>query len=725
MEAILSSVKTRPKILIGIAVPLLLAVTVGVIALTSLNQILVTAGWVNHTNNVLRKANGIVASAVDMETGMRGYLLAGQTQFLEPYVSASGQIFQSIEDLQQTVSDNPPQVDRLGEAASILQQWQDAVVTPNIQLRKEIGDSETMNDIATLVGEARGKTYFDKFRGQIGTFVERERGLLTFRKQQVSEVFEKSVVETNVAERAIGWVTETSDVIKQANDILAAAINMETGMRGYLLAGKEEFLEPYAAGSAEFFRLTEDLRQTVSANPGQVRLLQEIDETIREWKINVTEPMIALRREIGSAKTMDDMADLIGEARGKTYFDKFRSVMADFVAEEEALMEIRIAENVATESRTQILIAGGIALAILIGLGLGWIISGAIIRPLRSMTDTMQRLASGDKTVDVGGAERKDEIGEMAATVQVFKDNLIKADELTAREASEQQARAARASRIDSLTTDFDQQISALLSTVADSASKMEGTATSLATMAADTDQRSTNVAAASEQATSNVQSVASATDELSSSILEIGRQVSQSTNIAQRAVDEASETNQQVQSLSEAAQRISDVVSLISAIAEQTNLLALNATIEAARAGDAGKGFAVVANEVKSLASQTAKATEEIEQQIGTVQSETERAVNAIQSIGGTIAEINEISITIASAIEEQTAATGEIARNVEQAAVGTQDVSQNIAEVTQTAGDAKGVAGTVTKMAQDLTGSADALKAQVESFLSDVRAA
>lgn len=368
---------------------------------------------------------------------------------------------------------------------------------------------------------------------------------------------------------------------------------------------------------------------------------------------------------------------------------------------------------------------GVAAIAIVLGCLAAWFIGMGISRPIQAITAAMKALAGGDKTIAIPGQMHKDEIGAMAAAVQVFKDNMIKADEMAAREAEETRVREQRALRIEQLTQDFDTKVSEMLNTVAGAATEMESTAASMSNIANDTNSRATTVASAAQQASSNVQTVATATEELSSSIQEISRQVTQSSEIAARAVEQASTTDAQVQGLSMAAQRIGEVISLISDIAEQTNLLALNATIEAARAGDAGKGFAVVAAEVKELASQTAKATEDIGQQIGNIQTETDGAVMAIQSIGTTIAEINEIASGIASAVEEQTAATREIARNVEQAATGTEEVTTNIIEVTRAASETGTAATQVTSTAGELSSKAEQLKSQVETFLSDVRSA
>ena len=347
-----------------------------------------------------------------------------------------------------------------------------------------------------------------------------------------------------------------------------------------------------------------------------------------------------------------------------------------------------------------------------------------ITGPIGTMTGAMKTLADGDKTVNIPGVGRGDEIGGMAEAVQVFKDNMIKAEELSVREAEAAERRQQRAERIEKLTQDFDVAVSETLHAVTSSSTQMENTASSMSGIANDTNQRATSVAAAAEQASANVQTVATATEELSASIQEIARQVSQSSTISGRAVEEAQKTDQQVQGLASAAEKIGEVVSLISDIAEQTNLLALNATIEAARAGEAGKGFAVVASEVKNLASQTAQATEDISRQIGEIQGETQTAVVAIQGIGSIINEINEIASAIASAVEEQGAATQEIAHNVEQASTGTQEVSSNIAEVTRAAGETGDASQQVTGVARDLNQKAVDLKTQVDTFLSDVRA-
>jgi methyl-accepting chemotaxis protein len=366
-----------------------------------------------------------------------------------------------------------------------------------------------------------------------------------------------------------------------------------------------------------------------------------------------------------------------------------------------------------------------VVLGLALGVGFAWLIGSGIAGPVVGMTGAMERLAGGDKSAEIPGAERKDEIGQMAATVQVFRDNMIKADQLAEAQRAEQERKEKRQKAIEGYIAQFDATVAAALKTLASASTELQATANVMLATADQTQKQSNAVAAVSEQATANVQTVASAADELSSSITEINRQVSESTRIAGQAVDEASSTDTKVQRLAEAASKIGDVVALISDIAGQTNLLALNATIEAARAGEAGKGFAVVASEVKSLATQTAKATEEISSLIAAIQGETQDSVDSIKAIGRTIGDINHIASTIASAVEQQGAATQEIARNVQQAAAGTSEVASNIGSVSEAAAQTGSAASQVLASAGELSQQAETLRAEVDTFLANIRAA
>jgi methyl-accepting chemotaxis protein len=370
------------------------------------------------------------------------------------------------------------------------------------------------------------------------------------------------------------------------------------------------------------------------------------------------------------------------------------------------------------------LIVVGVGLVLGIGLAL-YVARVGIVGPIGAMTRAMQELAGGNKDTVIPATDHKDEVGVMAKTLQVFKDNMLEAERLRAeQEEAKLKSEAERRKAMLDLADRFEANVGSVVSGVSAAAEELQNTAQSMSATAEQTARQSTAVAAASEETTQNVQTVASATEELSASISEITGQVTESTRIVGEAVSQANETNHKVQGLADAAQKIGDVVRLINDIAGQTNLLALNATIEAARAGEAGKGFAVVASEVKTLATQTARATDEIAAQVRAIQDATAGSAQAIDAITKTIARVSEISTAIASAVEEQGAATQEISRNVQQAAQGTQEVSANSSGVSEAARQTGQAAGEVLQSAAELSRNGAALRTQVDDFLRTVRA-
>ena len=366
-----------------------------------------------------------------------------------------------------------------------------------------------------------------------------------------------------------------------------------------------------------------------------------------------------------------------------------------------------------------------VGIAVISG-SIAWMIGRSISNPLGQLGARMQQLAEGKLDGEIPGAGRGDEIGAMAATVQIFKDNAVRIRGLEQAEAEVQaRATAERRAAMENIAGEFERSVTGIVRSVSTAAAGMQTTAQSMTATASDASARAATVGAASQSSSDNVGTVAAAAEELSSSVAEISRQVLRSSEIASKAVGDAERTNATVGALSTGAEKIGEVVKLIHSIAAQTNLLALNATIEAARAGESGRGFAVVASEVKALANQTAKATEEISAQVAAMQASTSEAVASIGGITETIAQMSEITVSISSAVEQQGGATREIARNIQSVAAGSSEISAHIGGVSTAAAATGEAASEVLSNARELDNQSGMLRSAVDEFLVKVRAA
>jgi methyl-accepting chemotaxis protein len=449
---------------------------------------------------------------------------------------------------------------------------------------------------------------------------------------------------------------------------------------------------------------------------------EKILQTIKEAFGLLADYRQAFTRLVDNAKSIDQLTTEMGGS-ADAIMQGSTAMKAGLLSDQQRLE----AESNATIGETErliVMLAGG---GFLLGAVLAMLLGKGISRPMTAMCQAMRELAGGRFDVVLPGLGRKDELGEMAAAVEEFKVQAVaKAErDAAAQDAHNRASSAARRSELIRFADEFEAAVGAIVSNVSASAVQLESAAGTLTRTADTTQSLSNQVAGASEEASQNMQSVASATEQLSASVDEIGKRVRESNRIAEAAVLQAEQTDGRIGKLSRAAQQIGDVVKLITAIAEQTNLLALNATIEAARAGEAGRGFAVVASEVKSLASQTAKATDEISSHISGMQGATQESVAAIKEIGGTIGQISEIASSIASAVEQQGSATQEIARSVQNVAQGTRQAATNIMQVNRGATETGSASEDVLNSARSLSSESKRLRAELDRFMANIRAA
>ncbi len=442
--------------------------------------------------------------------------------------------------------------------------------------------------------------------------------------------------------------------------------------------------------------------------------------------------LVSIGRRNGNIFELKDK-EFAGAVTGEKVIEENRALASELEREVSALRG-RSAEAAAETAhasvgeigRGQVILVALALVSLVTAFALGWFyIGGSVVRRVSALGRSMARIAEGDLEADISTLGT-DEIAEMASALSVLRDARRDANR-QAEQASAERHRMSEERRNELLTlaSRLENEVKSVVETITGSAGQMHETAKAMAEIASSAETEAGSAASASTQASRGVHSVAAAAEELSASISEIGRKVGESASVAAAAVREAEGTRATIHALADAAQKIGDVLKMIQAVAAQTNLLALNATIEAARAGEAGKGFAVVAGEVKALASQTATATEEISGQIRAIQDSTKSAVAAIERIGATISKISEISTTVASAVEQQDTTTREMAQYVTTVAQNTSVVSEKVAGLANAAGETGQSAHMVRDHSGELKHQADALRNQVDRFLTRVRAA
>ena len=466
-----------------------------------------------------------------------------------------------------------------------------------------------------------------------------------------------------------------------------------------------------------WLEIAKSARGVLLANPA-------LDPRLKGFVAAIAEPMAAYEDAINGIEA-ETAAVAQASVSWKASGAKF---LADGVKSRRGSGDIErdaVARMLQSISIARLVDLAGTAFALGIGIFLAFALVRDIAHPLVKITEAMRKLAAGALETHIPFAGRRDEVGDMAKAVAVFRDGLLRVRTLDAEKEAKRTLRQARIQRLEALNNAFEREVGAYTVSLCEAAANMTDAAKGLLAIAAQTNDRSTNVAAAAEQATAHVRLVATSTEEVSMTVNEIDRQVSTSTEMARRAVARAEETDVNVRALLAGAHKIGDVVSLIQSIAQEINLLSLNATIEAARAGEAGREFAVVASEVKQLAVATARATDEIGRQVGNIQEAMQEAANTIEEIRLAIGSMDNNTVNIAKAVEEQSSAIRFITSSAAKAAAGADEVTFNIADVRSASGSTDAAARQVLSAAEGMATRAEAMNRKVGDFLKQVRSA
>ncbi len=597
--------KFRTQLLIPSIVTLSLMFLITLVSFISLISMQRTSLKVSHTYNVIGEANRLLAHMIDQETGMRGYAITGDKDFLDPYEDGKTSFLAEISILKQTVKDNPIQVDRLGEIERLANKWDSDVANMFIELRKDIKTGEVSNnEIFALVNSGVGKKEMDNIRL---------------------------------------YVFSSGLSIIAKNQLILDMVNMETGLRGFVLMKKNEYLEPYTNG-----------KMVISQHLSEFGASQSITMAVNNWINNYAEKAIELNKEVMKHDDMEVLYAEFNKKLGKQYMDKIRSKITDFTSAEETLLISRNKKANLTALISKILLILLFIIATILALIIVLFIASKLNKQLGAepseMSDITEEVASGNLEVKFFSSERN------MQGMYLSMNSMVK-------------------------------KLTEVIASVRGGANEISNGSNEMSSNAQEISQ------GANEQA-SSIEEISSAIEQMTATINQNTEQALNAQKTSELAADNIKISSDVVIKAVDAMKDIASKISIISEIAEKTDLLAINAAIEAARAGDQGKGFAVVATEIRKLAENTQKAAKKIEILTDSSVKVADEAGSKLQKIVPEILETAKVIKEISIASIEQNSSANEISNSIQQfndvtqqSAAATEELASSIEELTSQA--------------------------------------